>query len=208
VELGDFEIYIMNADGSDQTNVSDSPAMDSSAKWSPDGNFIVFNSNRDGDFDIHIMNADGSDQTNVSNNEFSDSSPDWQPIPTAGDVDGDGIPDAEDNCPDLVNPDQSDTDGDGLGDLCDHTPTGDTPQQMLVSLQEAAGELGIKHGSLKKAMALLEDENSHNDGGACGKLTGFINYVKAQTENKLTQEQASELIGKAIDIKERLGCIR
>ncbi len=35
------------------------------------------------------------------------------------DTDGDGIPDGEDNCPDIENPDQLDTDDDGAGDLCE-----------------------------------------------------------------------------------------
>jgi uncharacterized repeat protein (TIGR01451 family) len=35
------------------------------------------------------------------------------------DTDGDGIPDATDNCPSVFNPSQFDTDGDGLGDACD-----------------------------------------------------------------------------------------
>ena len=37
------------------------------------------------------------------------------------DVDGDGISDATDNCPDTSNADQADSDGDGLGDACDGT---------------------------------------------------------------------------------------
>ena len=35
------------------------------------------------------------------------------------DADGDGIPDAEDNCPNVASADQTDTDGDGEGDVCD-----------------------------------------------------------------------------------------
>ncbi len=39
--------------------------------------------------------------------------------PEESDTDGDGIPDAEDNCPTVANPNQLDTDGDGQGDACD-----------------------------------------------------------------------------------------
>ncbi len=35
------------------------------------------------------------------------------------DTDADGVPDPNDNCPDVVNPDQADADMDGKGDLCD-----------------------------------------------------------------------------------------
>ena len=35
------------------------------------------------------------------------------------DIDGDGIPDGEDNCPDVANADQADSDEDGIGDACD-----------------------------------------------------------------------------------------
>lgn len=38
------------------------------------------------------------------------------------DLDGDGIDDPADNCPETVNPSQADADGDGLGDACDSCP--------------------------------------------------------------------------------------
>jgi len=38
------------------------------------------------------------------------------------DADGDGVPDAADNCPYTPNPDQLDIDGDGAGDACDPCP--------------------------------------------------------------------------------------
>ena len=43
----------------------------------------------------------------------------------APDTDGDGFPDALDNCPAAPNADQLDTDGDGLGDECDDDDDGD-----------------------------------------------------------------------------------
>jgi hypothetical protein len=38
------------------------------------------------------------------------------------DSDGDGVPDAQDNCPAVNNPDQNDADLDGFGDICDSCP--------------------------------------------------------------------------------------
>jgi hypothetical protein len=45
------------------------------------------------------------------------------------DTDGDGVPDATDNCPDDANPNQEDADGDGLGGVCDNCPTVYNPNQ-------------------------------------------------------------------------------
>ncbi len=45
------------------------------------------------------------------------------------DSDGDGIPDATDNCPFAFNPSQLDSDGDGIGDACDNCPFVANPDQ-------------------------------------------------------------------------------
>jgi len=50
--------------------------------------------------------------------------------PPAGDSDGDGIPDAVDNCPSVANPAQSDSDGDGVGDACDNCVSISNPLQQ------------------------------------------------------------------------------
>jgi hypothetical protein len=39
-----------------------------------------------------------------------------------GDLDGDGVDNALDNCPEVANADQADTDGDGQGDACEPAP--------------------------------------------------------------------------------------
>ena len=78
-----FEIYVMNADGSGQTRLTDDPGFDGSPSWSPDGSRIAFQSFRDGDGipnpEIYVMNADGSGQTRLTDNPGFDGSPSWSP---------------------------------------------------------------------------------------------------------------------------------
>ena len=65
---GSYEIYVMDADGTDITRLTNNPADDGDPTWSPDGEQIVFHSNRSGSFEIYVMNADGSGQTRLTNN--------------------------------------------------------------------------------------------------------------------------------------------
>ena len=77
--VGNDEIYVMNADGADQTRLTSSPGNDHSPAWSHDGRHISFVSERDGDNEIYVMNADGSSQINLTNNLASDEHPTWGP---------------------------------------------------------------------------------------------------------------------------------
>jgi predicted dienelactone hydrolase len=56
--------------------------------------------------------------------------------------DGDGVPDATDNCPGTANADQTDADNDGTGDACDPTPQGTTPPTIVVPGQITADATG------------------------------------------------------------------
>src|SRR5215218_1087816 len=74
------EIYVMNADGSEQTNISNNPAFDGYPHWSPDGKKIAFMTSRDGiNYEIYVMNADGTSQTRLTNNADLDAEPSWSP---------------------------------------------------------------------------------------------------------------------------------
>ncbi len=76
---GNHDIFVMDADGSNQTRLTTSLAYDDQPKWSPDGSKIVFMSGRDGNLEIYSMNADGSVQTNLTNNPAADGFPAWSP---------------------------------------------------------------------------------------------------------------------------------
>jgi Tol biopolymer transport system component len=76
---GNYEIYVMDTDGSDQTRLTNNPAEDNHPAWSPDRSKIAFVSKRDGNYEIYVMNADGTGQTNLTNNPAWDGNPAWSP---------------------------------------------------------------------------------------------------------------------------------
>jgi Tol biopolymer transport system component len=76
---GNSEIYVMNADGSEQENLTRQPANDSHPSWSRDGRKLVFVSRRDGNAEIYVMNADGSGLRNLTRAPSDDLDPAWSP---------------------------------------------------------------------------------------------------------------------------------
>jgi TolB protein len=72
---GNYEIYVMNANGSNVHNVSNNPATDQFPAWSPDGQSLVFMSDRDGNQEVYSMLQDGSNQTNLTNSPSSSDRP-------------------------------------------------------------------------------------------------------------------------------------
>ena len=75
----DLEIYVMDADGSNQTRLTNLRGVDRHGSWSPDGKKIAFYSLRDGNTEIYVMDADGSNQTNITNSTAEEHSPQWSP---------------------------------------------------------------------------------------------------------------------------------
>ncbi|WP_298815282.1 TolB family protein [Chloroflexus sp.] len=75
---GNWEIYVMNVDGSNLRQLTNNVAVDDAPTWSPDGSQLAFASNRDGDFEIYILNvSDGSIAQQVTWNAAQDRWPLW-----------------------------------------------------------------------------------------------------------------------------------
>ncbi len=76
--MGPFDIYIMNADGSELRAVAPLPTSsggDWEPAWSPDGTHLVFRSNRRsgiGGVDLFVVSTDGTGLTNLTSGAYVD----------------------------------------------------------------------------------------------------------------------------------------
>jgi TolB protein len=76
--VGDFEVCVVDADGTGLRRITDDPGISHPVGWSPDGSLIVFMSNRDqnpGDVspcgDMYVIRPDGSELRRVTDSEDS-----------------------------------------------------------------------------------------------------------------------------------------
>ena len=80
---GELEIYIMDADGSNQRQLTQLGGANFAPYWHPSGEKIVFSSNHhdpDGrDFEIYMINLDGSGLTRITYSEGFDGFPVFSP---------------------------------------------------------------------------------------------------------------------------------
>lgn len=73
-----FEIYVMDANGANQTRLTRGNSDNLWPDWSPQGDKIVFSSQEGtGDADIYVMNAGGSNQKRLTIGTADDESPAW-----------------------------------------------------------------------------------------------------------------------------------
>jgi TolB protein len=75
-----LDIYVSKLDGSDQTNITNNPADDTSPTWAPSGRQIAFASKREDDsLQLYICDADGSNVRRLFKEPGEADSPSWSP---------------------------------------------------------------------------------------------------------------------------------
>ena len=81
--IGDaFDVFVADADGSNEVRLTTHPAPDWNPVFSPDGAKIAFASYRDANWEIYTIRVDGTDLRRITDNSASDYLPAWgvQPI--------------------------------------------------------------------------------------------------------------------------------
>ena len=79
-DLGPYDIYSINPDGTAETQLTTDPANDVLPDWSPSGQRILFQSDRAGlGYQIYVMNADGTGQTRLTDPPGQAADPAWSP---------------------------------------------------------------------------------------------------------------------------------
>ena len=79
---GNWELYLMNPDGSEQINITNHRAIDGSGTWSPTGEQILFTSDRDrshGSWDLYLIDPDGKNVRPVFEKSEERRHPEWSP---------------------------------------------------------------------------------------------------------------------------------
>src|SRR5213592_1872984 len=84
--LGQYDICLINTDGSGFVQLTTSLADDSWPAWNPDGTKIAFQSNRNltpggngSQLDIYVINADGTGETRLTTDTTNEAQPAWSP---------------------------------------------------------------------------------------------------------------------------------
>lgn len=76
-ETNNFEIAIMNVDGTNVRRLTTSPGIDTEPVFSPDGTKLAFVSDRAGNLDIWTMNVDGTGLAQLTTSSDNENEPAW-----------------------------------------------------------------------------------------------------------------------------------
>jgi hypothetical protein len=76
---GNPDVWVMDANGASETNLTNRSGSDTDPVWSPDCSKIAFTSTRSGNVDIYVMNANGTGTTRLTTDTSPDTEPTWSP---------------------------------------------------------------------------------------------------------------------------------
>ena len=77
---GSADLFVMDRDGANRTVLLETPGADEgSPAFSPDGQWIAFDSDQHGNFEIHLMRADGFGPRRLTTHPGRDLAPAWSP---------------------------------------------------------------------------------------------------------------------------------
>ena len=71
------DIYIMDENGTTETQITSHPSDDYAPTWSPDGDKIIFVSERDGNPELYAIDLAGGSPQRLSNTTSAEASPSW-----------------------------------------------------------------------------------------------------------------------------------
>ena len=72
-------VWVMNADGSNQTQLTTAAGADFHPSWSPDGTKIAYEHRTSAGSQIMVMNADGSNPQTLTTSPYDSETPSWSP---------------------------------------------------------------------------------------------------------------------------------
>jgi dipeptidyl aminopeptidase/acylaminoacyl peptidase len=75
----DSDIWLVPTEGGEPRRLTNSPKQDRHPRWSPDGKWIAFESNRAGDFQIYVIRVDGGEATKLTSLATEAQQPAWSP---------------------------------------------------------------------------------------------------------------------------------
>jgi TolB protein len=196
---GNFEIYLVNADGSDLRRLTNDPAWDNHPVFSPDGTTIAFNSDRENEnSNVYLIGADGADIRRLTESKHNETvepgcwSPDGTQIAFYSDEFGNDdifVTSAEVFRPVLVV-------ADATSDLpfASYSPDG---KQIVyaASMPDKTGELRLFELQGKQSSTLQRTENAELQPvfAPDGMHIAFQNKVESNTEICLIRLDGTDL---------------